>query len=162
MLQVWAAITNLFILCWGAYLNFRPPEDTERKRYGIALILCILVLVGFLSTIIISDYVSQQYEIKIRQRISNFIEEGNQLKESCRTEIERTDLKPLYDNWVKRVIEYLSPLDPSYIPRLNMIVIGRGSIGPKINEDIWNFVNAKNQVLIKIIEERKMAKLGGI
>jgi hypothetical protein len=35
-----------------------------------------------------------------------------------------------------------------------MITVGRGGgIGPKINEDIWNDVNIKNQVLIEILKE---------
>ena len=76
------------------------------------------------------------------------------------TKIERPDLKPLYDDWVKRITEYLLPLNPSYIPRLNMVIIERGGgFGP--DWDIWNFVNAKSKVLIEILKEREQFR-GGI
>jgi hypothetical protein len=119
-------------------LNLYPPTNVGtayKRRDVIALTLCILVLVGWLSVILVGDYINQQHRFEIRQKISSFVSEGNKLKEDCITEKERLDLKPVYENWIKRVTEYLSHIDPSYVPRFNMITVGRGGgIGPKINE----------------------------
>jgi hypothetical protein len=150
ILAIWITITAMG---WGWFLNVYPPSgSTERAKYGIAFLMCVIIFAGYL-------YVDQRHETNIQLRISGFVDEGNKLKEDCMTEVERLDLKPLHEEWVKKVTEYLSSIDPSYAPRFKMIPIGKGGgIGPKVNEDIWNDINVKNQVLIEILKERKQLK----
>lgn len=134
------AVICLFIAIFLAWQDEHEKwKDEHDKRTKIELQLTLV-----------------KHKEEIRFQIAKFIEEGNKLKKSCETETERVDLKLLYEDWAKRVVKYLSFIDPSYIPIFDGAIGQRyGGIGPRVNEDIWNLVNIRNKVLEKIMEEQK-------
>jgi hypothetical protein len=109
MVAIWITITGIG---WGWYLNVYPPtSNTDKQRYGVAFILCILIFIGYLLILTI-------YNINVNQRIAMFINEGDALRRECITKEERKELIPRVDNWNSRMLNYLASINQSYASRV--------------------------------------------
>lgn len=153
MVAIWITITGIG---WGWYLNVYPPtSNTDKQRYGVAFILCILIFIGYLLILTI-------YNINVNQRIAMFINKGDALRRECITKEERKELIPRVDNWNSRMLDYLASINQSYASRVNTVTEFPNGIGsvvitpnlPNINRKVWHFINLRIQILNEILKER--------
>jgi hypothetical protein len=92
---------------------------------------------------------------KIRNGITKLLQEGVALQHSCLVNKEQMELGTQANEWSDKTYKYLNSVDSSYgarfsaasgLPNLNIVV-------PQPNNNVWNYLNAKNQVLGQILAE---------
>jgi hypothetical protein len=109
------------------------------------------------------EQLKQQLDERARRRrdraqVGAFLEEGNKIKARCDSVEPLPNLAAHADKWAAETAAGLKAIDPSYAARFE------GATGltytrtindqplPKINNDVWNWVNVRTEALSRILE----------
>jgi hypothetical protein len=92
---------------------------------------------------------------KQRDTIAKFMEEGNGISKDCLLMGENPNLANSADDWAKRNYAFLGSVEASFAARFSAAsgpTYTHNGV-PASNDNIWNFINLREQVLSAILSE---------
>jgi hypothetical protein len=104
------------------------------------------------------EQLDERQKLLDRETLSRFLAEGNSIKAECDSLEDRPYLNAKASKWASDTSNALRSIDDSYAARFEGTagVSYSRSIGgkalPKMNEDVWNFVNIRTDALARILE----------